>query len=235
MLLLLPHSLQALQRYSQFLADLSSRIQVNKNDTKKRWKWPLSIKENEELIEKSERYKATFTLALGNINLKVATNHTYFRLIIFRNNNRTQLKQITDDVGKLALDFKRQEDAADHQRIITKRQQIIDWLKVCDPSTNHVEARNRHEPGTGIWFISSSEFTKWRDGQIRSSWLQGIPGAGKTILCSTVIDEIERFCATRSEYCFAYFYFEFSDKKKQIVDCFLRSMIAQLLLNRSST
>jgi hypothetical protein len=109
--------------------------------TKKRWKWSLSIKENEELIEKSERYKTTFILALGNINLKVATNHTYFHLIIFRNNNRTQLKQITDDVLKLALDFKLQEDAADHQRIITKRQQIIDWLKACDPSTNHVKAR----------------------------------------------------------------------------------------------
>jgi ankyrin repeat domain-containing protein 50 len=90
---------------------------------------------------------------------------------------------------------------------------------------------NIHEPGTGIWFISSSEFTKWRDGQIRSLWLQGIPGAVKTILCSTIIDEIERFCATQSEYCFAYFYFDFSDKKKQIVDSFLRSMMAQLLLN----
>jgi NACHT domain len=144
------------------------------------------------------------------------------------NDSRIKLGQIDYAVTKIAVDLKRQESATNREVINTKRQQIVDWLKVCDPSTNHVTARKIHEPGTGNWFISSSDFVKWRDNKIRSLWLQAIPGAGKTILCSTIIDEIKEFCANRSEYRFAYFYFDFSDKKKQIVDSFVRSIIIQL-------
>src|SRR5271154_1655409 len=45
----------SLQKYSQFVKDFHSRIQVNKNEIKKMLKWPLSKKENEELIAKVER------------------------------------------------------------------------------------------------------------------------------------------------------------------------------------
>jgi len=74
----------SLQRYSQFLTELSSRIQLNKEDIKKRLKWPLSTKENQELIAKSERHKATFTLALQNVNLKLNSAQQYFRFDLFR-------------------------------------------------------------------------------------------------------------------------------------------------------
>lgn len=109
---------------------------------------------------------------------------------------------------------------------------IVDWLKVCDPSTNHDAARRVHELGTGRWFINSSDFIKWRDNQIHSLWLQAIPGAGKTILCSTVIDEIQKFCDLNVEYRCIYFYFDFADKQKQFVDGFVRSIITQLFLHR---
>ena len=148
------------------------------------------------------------------------------------NDSRIKLEQINDGVANITLDLKRQEDAANRQLLNAKQQKIVDWLKVCDPSTNHNAARNAHEPDTGSWFINSSEFVKWRDNEVRSLWLQGIPGAGKTILCSTIIDEIQKYCINRSEYCLAYFYFDFNDKKKQIVDNFLRSVIIQLLVYR---
>lgn len=64
-------------QFCQFLMDLSSLIQLNKNELKKRMKWPLSTKENEELIAKVERYKATFMLALESANLKLGSAHSY--------------------------------------------------------------------------------------------------------------------------------------------------------------
>jgi hypothetical protein len=66
------------QKYSRFLNEISCRILVNKNDIKKKLKWPLSAKENEELIAKIERHKATFTLALQSAILNVGSAHTYF-------------------------------------------------------------------------------------------------------------------------------------------------------------
>jgi hypothetical protein len=90
----------SLQGYSQFLTDLSSRIQVNKNDTKKRLKWPFSTKDNEELIAKSERYKATLTLALGNVSLKLSSAHTYFLSIYTGITIEPSLNKLAMESGK---------------------------------------------------------------------------------------------------------------------------------------
>ncbi len=127
--------------------------------------------------------------------------------------------------------MKRHEDASNRDRVTAKRREFINWLKVCDPSTNHNKARNLHEPGTGTWFINSQDFIKWRDKKTCSLWLQGNPRAGKTILCSTIIEEVQKFCALRSGYRCIYFYFDFSDEQKQDVDNFLRSVIVQLFEN----
>jgi predicted AlkP superfamily phosphohydrolase/phosphomutase len=70
-------SMDSLQKYSQFLKELSSRLLVNKN-IKEKLKWRLSTKDNEELIGKIERHKATFALALQSANLKLGSTHTYF-------------------------------------------------------------------------------------------------------------------------------------------------------------
>jgi hypothetical protein len=126
-------------------------------------------------------------------------------------------------------------DDIKHQEIDSKRKDIINWLWPCDPSTNHAAAQAKHEPGTGKWFIDSEDFISWKENKIRSRslWLQGIPGAGKTILCSTIIHQIETFCTTREGYAHAYFYFDFNDTQKQVVDSFLRSAIIQLFTRRS--
>ena len=80
--------------------------------------------------------------------------------------------------------------------------------------------------------LAPRTLSDWRDNKIRSLWLHGIPGAGKTILCSTIIEEVTTFCATRSDE-FAYFYFDFNDAQKQIVDNFLRSVILQIFIHRT--
>ena len=101
---------------------------------------------------------------------------------------------------------------------------ILKWLAKVDPFTNHTAARNKHEPDTGEWFISSHDFTSWMLPG-RSLWLHGIPGAGKTVLCSTIIESIK----SRSPHVTClYFYFDFSDFQKQNVNNMLYSFLAQL-------
>jgi ankyrin repeat domain-containing protein 50 len=143
---------------------------------------------------------------------------------------------LTDNSVKLVNlsdEIKRQEIEGKQKEIDNKRREIINWLWPCDPSTNHSAAQAKHEPGTGSWFIESKDFTDWKENNIRSLWLQGIPGAGKTILCSTIIHQIGAFCSTQDGYAYAYFYFDFNDRQKQIVDSFLRSAIIQLFTRRS--
>ena len=105
--------------------------------------------------------------------------------------------------------------------------EILKWLTKVDPVSNHTIARAKHEPGTGEWFISSHEYSSWMLPG-RSLWLHGIPGAGKTVLCSTIIENIKSRCPPRIP-C-VYFYFDFSDPQKQKAVNMLFSILAQLSL-----
>lgn len=63
--------------------------------------------------------------------------------------------------------------------------------------------------------------------------MHGIPGCGKTILSSTVLEYITQNAqlaidALNEKTSIAYFYFDFSDDEKQTVDKMLRSLIFQL-------
>src|SRR6202035_2231922 len=64
-------------------------------------------------------------------------------------------------------------------------------------------------------------------------WLHGIPGAGKTILCSTIIEHIKALHPIQSANRYAYFYFDFNDARKQTVAGMLSSLIAQLCVSGS--
>ena len=70
-------SMDSLNKYQQFLKDVSFRFSVNKTDLKKRLKWPLSLKENEELIAKIERHKSQFTLALQSASFRLGCTQRF--------------------------------------------------------------------------------------------------------------------------------------------------------------
>jgi hypothetical protein len=123
------------------------------------------------------------------------------------------------------------EDVSESIHAMTTSQRIrniLNWLNASDPTTNHNAAREKHEPTTGNWLLLSDPFVSWTKGKITSLWLHGIPGVGKTILCSTAIEEIDALCDTGSSCRYAYFYFDFNDPNKRTVDGMLRSMITQL-------
>ena len=107
----------------------------------------------------------------------------------------------------------------------TKHDKILSWLTKTDPISNHTAACEKHQDGTGQWFLSSHEYSQWLRPK-RSLWLHGIPGAGKTILCSTIIENVKSRCS-RDQVCL-YFYFDFSNPLKREFINMLYSFLAQL-------
>jgi Cdc6-like AAA superfamily ATPase len=51
-----------------------------------------------------------------------------------------------------------------------------------------------HEEHTGGWFITSPEYKSWMSGSESFLWLHGIPGAGKTVLVSFIVESVKKFC-----------------------------------------
>lgn len=76
--------------------------------------------------------------------------------------------------------------------------------------------------------MQSKVFSNWKESSSDSLWFYGIPGAGKTILCSTVIEHIKTFCDAEPENRVIYFYFNFNDAHKQTSLSMLRSLVTQL-------
>ncbi|KAK6436813.1 hypothetical protein LTR95_006993 [Oleoguttula sp. CCFEE 5521] len=102
------------------------------------------------------------------------------------------------------------------------------WLSSPDPWTNHESARQQHEPETGAWLLQHSGYLAWKSGSVRTLWIYGKAGCGKTILCSTAIENIRMHCEDATNTGHAIFYFSFSDNHKQTYQNLLVSLVAQL-------
>ncbi|KAF8522370.1 hypothetical protein JB92DRAFT_1728434 [Gautieria morchelliformis] len=114
------------------------------------------------------------------------------------------------------------------QTKLQKDRLIIDkWLSPPDHLSKHLNAcKERHET-TGSWFLQGEHFKGWKGLRSSFLWLHGISGAGKTILCSTIIEEISLHCKSDPSLAVAFFYFDFDDKQIRSGDV-LRSLIQQL-------
>jgi len=106
------------------------------------------------------------------------------------------------------------------------RERIHKWLSPPDPSTNHNIACATHLKRTATWFFKGRILRKWkRKGGIL--WVHGKPGSGKSVLCSTIIEDIAAMCED-GQASMAYFYFDFRNVDKQHLHDLIPSLLIQL-------
>jgi hypothetical protein len=102
--------------------------------------------------------------------------------------------------------------------------EIKEWLSPPDSSTNANHARQLKHEGTGEWFLNSATFREWEIGSRRHLWLYGLPGCGKTVLSTTILDHLINI----HDHITLNFFFDFNDTLKQTVDGMFRSLVFQL-------
>ena len=110
-----------------------------------------------------------------------------------------------------------------------RNEQILHWLGPPDPSSNHHKACRTKHPETGRWLLGSLKYTIWKNGLASFLWIHGIPGCGKTVLCSTIIEDIITSCRMDHSIALAYYYFDFNEHTKRTRDGLVRSLVSQLL------
>ncbi|KAH6905409.1 hypothetical protein BKA70DRAFT_1565052 [Coprinopsis sp. MPI-PUGE-AT-0042] len=90
----------------------------------------------------------------------------------------------------------------------------------------------RATPGTGLWIVQCEMFRLWLDpdGWLRIMWGYGMPGAGKTVAASIVINALELHASqSTSPVCVCYIYFRYSDHTKATTRSFLEVLVKQTL------
>jgi hypothetical protein len=135
-----------------------------------------------------------------------------------------------DNIGYTIEETK---SSIDRLHLNDHEQKVINWLSPPNPSTNYNKAIRQRHDGSGFWFLRSNSFTRWKTQTNTFLWLHGIPGCGKTILSSAIIEDLGK--ATSHSQSLLYFYFDFNDTNKQSVDSVVRSLISQLYYKRKDT
>ncbi|KAL3297492.1 Pfs NACHT and Ankyrin domain protein [Colletotrichum asianum] len=108
--------------------------------------------------------------------------------------------------------------------IDSRGQKMGQWLDAPDPNANANHARELRHHGTGAWLLGNPTFQDWISGTHRHLWLRGMPGCGKTVLSTIVLDHLTK----DKNLAILSFFFDFSDELKQTKNGLLRSLALQL-------
>ncbi|GAB1310617.1 NACHT domain-containing protein [Madurella fahalii] len=165
--------------------------------------WTMKEAKARKLLEQLRQYKSTIDLALAT--------------------------ESTRDVK----DLKRKANKIHATLTDMQRRDVYDWLHSTDPSTLHHKSCKLYEPGTGEWLFRSPVWTSWLEEKTRCIWIHGIPGAGKTIFASHLIETVKMYCAAAQKDCAwpritcVYYYCYFGHGQDEAIP-FLKWVLSQL-------
>jgi len=171
--------------------------------------WPFNKSDTESLLSQIERMKSTFDLALSAENMSALAN-------------------LKEDVRAVKNELRRRRELDVKIRLNEERKKVIDFFGRVNPHENYQMGLKLRQSGTGLWLTKGDSFQDWLRSPDRNLWLHGIPGAGKTVLASAVIeDTIEILKSGESV---AYFYCDYKDESRQNPQSIFGSIAAQLAL-----
>ncbi|KAL8880400.1 MAG: hypothetical protein Q9198_002181, partial [Flavoplaca austrocitrina] len=123
---------------------------------------------------------------------------------------------------KGALERAKKEDA---------QRRIIATIPSVDNYAQHKKLQKLRQEGTGTWILHHGVYQKWYDAA-RSSIIScfGIPGCGKTILASSIVDELLASTVSPKPI-IAYYYCDYAHKKTLQAETILGTILKQFLVN----
>ncbi|KAK2785207.1 hypothetical protein FQN52_008544 [Onygenales sp. PD_12] len=144
---------------------------------------------------------------------------------------KERVDQIFDTVSRIEPDVLRIQTMLSHDEDI----KILDWLAPDDYETQHNIHFSERQQGTGLWLLENAQFKTWATTKEQTLFCPGIPGAGKTILTSIVIDHLEEKFKADPKIGIAYIYCNFKQQDKQKINDLLASVLKQLLVSKSQS
>lgn len=189
-----------------FMADPSDTLSIV-SKIQRTLKWPFKADEIEKILTELERHKATF-----NVAVSVDTMEGLLQAIYGQKEVVLSIEDVKAEIGRIQLNKERQE--------------ILDFFGTFDSEPNQQTSSRLRQSHTGLWLTEGAAFTKWLRTRNARMWLSGIPGAGKTILAGSVIEETLR--AASPSFAVGYHYCDYKSLKSQMIQNILASLAGQL-------
>jgi hypothetical protein len=177
-------------------------------------KWPFSASETKELITEVERHKATINLALSADSLT-----TILQAL-------SRQDKLVDEIHDIKKELRSRWAMEAHIALGKERREILHFFGKVDPTSYQKSNMELRHPLTGLWVTEGEIFQTWLHTRNSKLWLSGIPGAGKTLLAASLIEETMNESSLKRAV--AYFYCDYRDAEKQNPINILGSLCAQL-------
>jgi len=161
-------------------------------------KWPFEKNEILEDLATAERCKTLFGLALHADHL--------------------ELSRVIQQQAQELRETQRTQELRD----------ILAWLSPLDFVAKHDVIRSRHEQGTCQWLLDSVAFKDWENATTRLLWCPGVPGAGKTVFASVVIEHLTHRLSNTGVAVLG-IYCDYKDFNQQSPWKFLASLLQQVI------
>lgn len=181
---------------------------------KMKMNWPFSIPEAKDLLAEVEEHKSTLSLAL------TADGMTGLLHVL------SEQKTTANDIREIRQELQEGREAETRIALSKDNQAILDSVGSIDPHSSHETNLKLRHPGTGHWFTKGDEFNRWLGTPKARLWLHGIPGAGKSVLCSSVIEIA--LAKSNRDIAVAFFYCDYKDTATQDPSNILGSLAKQI-------
>ncbi|KAH8592598.1 hypothetical protein B0O99DRAFT_716361, partial [Bisporella sp. PMI_857] len=156
----------------------------------------------------------------------------------FRESVEEKLEALSKQMKELQLEkneegtLKLQEQRDRQLQFVLNKFDVAD----CQKDLEHARRERRHHSSSGDWIFNHPLFKEWADLTIpRNStlYLSGIPGAGKTILTSRVVEHLKQLKSDNSarghDFSVLYFYFNHMQPDKRTLTGLLLALLSQLI------
>ncbi|CAG8882582.1 unnamed protein product [Penicillium egyptiacum] len=106
--------------------------------------------------------------------------------------------------------------------------EILNWITPINYGPQQSDFLGRRQRGTGQWLLESTQFEIWKAIKNQTMFCPGIPGAGKTIISSIVVDHLDQEFQADPAIGIAYVYCNFKRQDDQKINDLLEGLLKQL-------
>ena len=217
-------------------------------------RWPFDEKELKEILSTIEREKSLLQLALTNNSLKLlqeikrtSSEHSAKLETLIESINiasmhsnsslsglRHDMTVIDSSQAVLHDNLEGIQQQSETRRRLKERQEALDWLSRENYAAQQSDVLSRRQHGTGQWLLDSPEFKRWLESKHEILFCPGIPGAGKTVLVSIVVEELLGRFGLDEQVGIAYIYCNYRHQEEQTAMHLLASLLKQLAYCQST-
>ncbi|PMD42182.1 hypothetical protein L207DRAFT_424605 [Hyaloscypha variabilis F] len=177
-------------------------------------KWPFSQPETKQLVVEIEQHKATINVALSADGLSATLRAL------------SRQDDLKEEFENMRAEIKTKWAMETHITLGKERRKVLAFFGKSDPTFSHEASLRLRHPLTGLWVSEGAIFKTWLYTRNSKLWLSGIPGAGKTVLAASLIEEAVN--ESSSARAVAYFYCDYKDVEKQFPVNIMGSLAVQL-------